>query len=132
MMIKKILGGLLFLFFLVSLITFMISFTDDYNEKCKLDDFEDWQEMEMDLICGDFGTMYFKLIAIVGLHGIILGIILISFTCSDSKEKEVKCKRMEVKCDCEACKIFDEAVAFNLKCRVERIIRETLRENKNE
>ncbi len=48
-------------------------------------------------------------------------------THSNGKTTEKRCKKEDVECDCEVCKIVDRAVEFSIKSRAEEIVRRIMR-----
>ena len=75
---------LLLLFLLVAIVTSfifcMIGFTSKYDRQCKFsEDFENWQQMENDPICGDFGLRHMEAIMITGIHGVLFVMVLVAY-----------------------------------------------------
>ncbi len=40
----------------------------------------------------------------------------------------MKCKKEDIECDCEVCKMMDEAVKFSMKSSEDRMVRELIKE----
>lgn len=84
----KLMTIITILLIITSIIILTFLFVKDYDKKCKLEDFENLEEMEMDAICGDFGLMRFKLIGMAMIYIIILSILFGKERDTDDEENE--------------------------------------------
>ena len=41
----------------------------------------------------------------------------------------MKCKKADIECDCEICKMMDESVKISLKSSADQIVREVIKDN---